>query len=179
VNKSVDSVDRCRTCIFNHYLAEKEDYTIDYCMSPCHICLEEGGDMYVSEKEYKRFEKSQTVVVLEISGTFPSLNQYIAAMNRNRHSGNKMKQDETDRVQWLATQVKQKFTKVHLTFRWYEKNRKRDLDNVAFAKKFILDGLVKASVIPNDGWKNVVGFEDKFYVDKDNPRVVVEILEVE
>lgn len=161
MNKSVDSVDRCNVCeaIINDETLMLNDET-------CWDC----GVHWIDA------DKSSIMV---IHGTFPSLNQYIAAMNRNRHIGNKMKQDETDRVQWLATQVKQKFTKVQLTFRWYEKNRKRDLDNVAFAKKFILDGLVKAGVIPNDGWKNVVGFEDKFFVDKDNPRVVVEILEVE
>ena len=39
--------------------------------------------------------------------------------------------------------------------------------------KVILDGMVEAGVIKNDGWKEVLGFRDSFYVDKDNPRIEV------
>lgn len=45
-------------------------------------------------------------------------------------------------------------------------------------KKFILDALVKNSVIQSDGWRGVAGFSDLFAVDKDNPRIEVEIVEV-
>ena len=33
-------------------------------------------------------------------------------------------------------------------------------------------------MIPNDGWKYIKGFDDSFFVDKGNPRVEVEIIEV-
>lgn len=69
--------------------------------------------------------------------------------------------------------------KVYLKFKWVEPNRKRDKDNIAFGKKFIQDALVKSGVINNDGWEYVVGFEDSFAVDKDNPRIEVEIIEVD
>ena len=39
---------------------------------------------------------------------------------------------------------------VTVRFTWVEGNRRRDIDNVAFAKKFVLDGLVQAGVIGND-----------------------------
>lgn len=32
-------------------------------------------------------------------------------------------------------------------------------------------------VLENDGWKNIVGFEDCFKVDKDQPGVLVEMVE--
>lgn len=67
---------------------------------------------------------------------------------------------------------------VSLVFSWYEPNKKRDKDNIAFAKKFILDSLVKSRILQGDGWKYVDGFSDKFYVDKNSPRVEVEMLEV-
>lgn len=38
---------------------------------------------------------------------------------------------------------------------WYRKDKKHDPDNIYFAIKFILDGLVKAKAIPNDGRKNI------------------------
>jgi Holliday junction resolvase RusA-like endonuclease len=42
----------------------------------------------------------------------------------------------------------------------------------------IQDALVKAKVLKNDGWKEITGFQDNFFVDKDNPRIEVEIQEV-
>ena len=61
-----------------------------------------------------------------------------------------------------------------------KKNRKRDLDNIsAFAHKVIQDGLVQCGLLANDGWKNIVGYSDDFYVDKDNPRIEVTIREVD
>lgn len=63
---------------------------------------------------------------------------------------------------------------VKLAFRWYEPNKKRDLDNIAFAKKFILDALVQNGVIKTDGWKGVTGFTDSFFVDN-APRIEVDI----
>ncbi len=69
--------------------------------------------------------------------------------------------------------------KVKLAFTWYEPNRKRDMDNICFAKKFILDALVRNDVIKTDGWQGVAGFYDEFDISKNNPRIEVEIYEVE
>jgi hypothetical protein len=64
---------------------------------------------------------------------------------------------------------------VDFTFHWYCKDKRKDKDNIAVGKKFILDGLIKAKIIPNDNWQYVGNFSDKFYVDKHNPRVEVVI----
>ena len=66
---------------------------------------------------------------------------------------------------------------VVVSIEWYEPNRRRDLDNVASAKKFILDGLVRAGVLANDGQRHVTGFADTFHVDRERPRIVVSIIE--
>ena len=65
--------------------------------------------------------------------------------------------------------------RVYLHFTWIEPNRNRDLDNVCFAKKFILDALVSNGIIETDGWRGVSGFTDEFGVDADNPRIEVTI----
>lgn len=66
-----------------------------------------------------------------------------------------------------------------MTYTWYEPNKRRDLDNVSsFGRKVIQDALVETRVLENDGWKNIVGFQDNFYIDADNPRVEVVIREV-
>lgn len=66
-----------------------------------------------------------------------------------------------------------------MSYTWYEPNKRRDLDNVSsFGRKVIQDALVETRVLENDGWKNIVGFQDNFYIDADNPRVEVVIREV-
>lgn len=55
---------------------------------------------------------------------------------------------------------------------------RRDLDNISsFGRKVIQDALVNAAVLKGDGWKHVVGFSDRFEVDKENPRIEVRIIE--
>lgn len=83
----------------------------------------------------------------------------------------------------IAAYIKQQISDVHfentveLNFRWYEPNKKRDIDNICFAKKFILDALVNNGTIKSDGWKGVIGFTDSFFIDKKNPRIEVDIQE--
>ena len=59
----------------------------------------------------------------------------------------------------------------------YEQTKRRDKDNVAFAKKFILDALQKSGVLKNDNNKYILGFQDEF-VYRQGDKVVVEIWEV-
>ena len=117
--------------------------------------------------------------ILEIPGRFPSLNDYISAERKNRHIAAKIKRDETQRVADLAanSDIPTFNMPVKIEFCWVEKNSRRDCDNVAFAKKFILDGLVKAGVLKGDSRKYVIGFTDTFpEPDKDNPHVYVNIM---
>jgi Holliday junction resolvase RusA-like endonuclease len=120
---------------------------------------------------------------LTIPGTLPSLNEYIAAMNYNRHAGNKMKQENMQIVGWdIRQQLKGvKIEKpVRIKFFWYERNRKRDIDNVcSMGRKVILDALVEQGVLQNDNQKWIKGFEDTFDVDEKEPRIEVVIVEVE
>lgn len=112
---------------------------------------------------------------LIIKGKLPSLNDYVQAERSNRYAGAKMKKDYTDFVYYTCREqgLEAKLKPCRITFKWYEENSKRDLDNICFAKKFILDGLVKAGVIFNDTQEWVKGFTDKFYIDKLKPRVEV------
>lgn len=110
-----------------------------------------------------------------IEGRFPSLNQYINAERRNRYAGAKIKHEETERAAAAARSLPHIDKPVTVAFRWVEPNRRRDTDNVAFAKKFILDGLVQANVLDDDDPAHVTGFSDTFAYDKNNPRVEVTI----
>jgi hypothetical protein len=54
--------------------------------------------------------------------------------------------------------------RAYFHFLWHEKNRQRDPDNISAGKKFILDSLVVAKVLENDGWGQVEGWSDRFLV---------------
>jgi len=45
-------------------------------------------------------------------------------------------------------------------------------------QKFILDGLVQAGVLSNDGWKQIGKVTHDFKIDRQNPRVEVELKEI-
>ena len=119
---------------------------------------------------------------LTIPGELVDLNTYINAERSNRYAGAKIKAEMTDYITLLAKQLKIKNrpigAPVRLTYHWYCKDKRKDKDNIAFAKKFIQDGLVNAGVLKNDGWNDIEGFNDRFYIDKANPRVEVEITEL-
>ena len=68
--------------------------------------------------------------------------------------------------------------KARIVFRWIEPNRRRDKDNVAFAKKFILDALVKAGKLKDDNRNCVIAFTDNFEYTKEF-KIVLEIEEIE
>ena len=65
-----------------------------------------------------------------------------------------------------------------IVFCWYSKDIRRDPDNIEHGQKYILDGLVRAGILPNDGIKNVGGGKvHAFFKDKSNPRVEVTFIE--
>lgn len=109
-----------------------------------------------------------------LQGSYTDFNTYSDAERANKHKAAKIKEDESERV-WLEclSQKVQPITEypVHIHFDWYCANKKIDPDNIAAAKKFILDGLQYAKIMENDGWKQIKGFSDDFHIDKQNPRV--------
>ena len=117
-------------------------------------------------------------MVIIIPGELTDLNEYIRQERGNKYVAAKTKLKETDYVALLARQQAKPIKserRLYIFITWSCKDQRKDPDNVAFAKKFILDGLVVAGVLEGDGWKIIGGLVDSFRVDKDNPRVVVEI----
>lgn len=118
-----------------------------------------------------------------IPGTFPSLNEYLHQCNRHPIEGNRCKQESQFAIEMIARSTMcgikmNEPVKIHYTY--YEPNEKRDLDNVSgFFHKVFQDALVKGKVLQNDGWKNIKGFTDTFHCDRENPRIEVELEEVE
>lgn len=119
---------------------------------------------------------------LIIPGPLPGLNEYIEAERTHRQKGASMKRQCQRIVELCAKRQLRGFCPsgpVRMDYVWYERNRRRDKDNVSsFGRKVIQDGLVRAGILENDGWAHVDGFSDEFRVDAKHPRVEVEIREV-
>lgn len=118
-----------------------------------------------------------------IKHKLPSLNDYTAACRSNKYVGAKFKQEVEEVIGWA---IKQALTSkslhkpkaaVMVRFEWHERTKKRDADNIASAKKFILDALVKSGVLVDDSRKYVKGFYDTIIDDKED-FVIVELVEI-
>lgn len=108
-----------------------------------------------------------TIATVKIPVRMPGANEYIAQERRSRYAGAKLKQEYTNlaALYFRRAGVKPVTVPVKLRFTWHEKNRRRDKDNVAYAKKFILDGMQRAGFLPNDNNRWILGFEDCFVYD--------------
>ena len=115
-----------------------------------------------------------------IRGRLPSLNDYIDACRTHWRQGALLKQQTDDSIVWQITAAKNRGqvqpTKgpVHVSFEWHESDKRRDLDNIFSAKKYILDAMQRAGIIKNDGRKYVVGLSDSI-VDDIQDYVIVTI----
>jgi hypothetical protein len=121
---------------------------------------------------------------LWIPGHVPSLNEVIEAAKGAGGRGYryaKMKREWGELIWALAKAAKlQPVRRARLGFLWIEKDRRRDPDNVAGAgHKLICDALVKASILPGDGWEHIAGFSDDFIVDPSRHGVEVTIRETD
>lgn len=103
-----------------------------------------------------------------IDGRLPSLNEYTATSRGNKYASAKMKSDAEQKILGclLETSKGKAEPPYFLTFTWYEDSKRRDKDNVCFAKKFILDALQKGGYIENDSNKYIKGFRDLFVYEK-------------
>ena len=108
-----------------------------------------------------------------IETMLPTLNDYINAERTNKYKAAKIKDEATNFCSWCCRALKVDPDKRYdLMFQWHLPNSKHDPDNICYAKKFILDGMVKRGVISNDGAKNIGNFTDIFYYDGDSYVVV-------
>ena len=116
---------------------------------------------------------------LTITGKLDNLNDYITACRTNQYKGAKLKSHNEQHVKYAIYEQLGRLRiekPVYMIYRWYEPDRRRDLDNISsFGRKVIQDALVDTHVLKNDGWKEITGFRDEFYIDSDNPRIEVEI----
>lgn len=96
----------------------------------------------------------------------------------------KRKQQEKVKNAIIHAYMRKEIAKVNkypceLQITWYEPSVRRDIDNITFATKFILDAMVEMEIIQDDSQKYVSGIRHDVKTDKKNPRIEVEIIERE
>lgn len=114
---------------------------------------------------------------VEIQMKLPSLNEYINECRKNKYAGAEMKKSIENDIALFINKLPKFENKIKIKFTWVESNKRRDLDNICFAKKFILDALVKAGKMKNDNRNYITGFTDNFEYADEN-KVILEIEEV-
>ena len=101
-------------------------------------------------------------MTVEIPFRLPSLNEYINVCRSNKFAAAKHKSEIENKIIWFLKRLPKCENPVFVKFVWYEQTKKRDKDNVAFAKKYILDAMQKCGVLKNDNNNFIVGFSDYF-----------------
>jgi Holliday junction resolvase RusA-like endonuclease len=88
-------------------------------------------------------------------------NEYIEAERRNRYAAANIKKNETYLCSLYTPKIKIDYpVEIHLI--WTVKNFANDPDNVAFGKKFILDGMTKSGLLPKDNLTIVKHLRDYY-----------------
>lgn len=115
---------------------------------------------------------------LIIPGEYPTLNEVIKASKSHYMAYANQKKDFTTLTMLNAAKLPKINFKADYIFTWYRKNKMVDPDNIQVGTKYILDGLVKAGKLKNDGWDEINSITHYFEVDKQNPRVEIEVVEI-
>ena len=110
-----------------------------------------------------------------IRGRFPGLNEIIKTARGNKFASAVEKKNHTERVRYSVLHL-HPVEKADFIFTWYEKDKKRNKDNISCGIKFCLDGLQAAGIIKNDGWSQVLSITHHFEVSQ-NEGVLIEIIE--
>lgn len=114
---------------------------------------------------------------VEIPMKLPSLNDYVNVCRTNKYKAAKFKKNLEDDIMIFVGRLPEFIHPVTIHFHWIESNKRRDLDNICFAKKFILDALVKSGKLKDDNRKCVTAFTDTFEYG-DETKVILDIKEV-
>ena len=117
---------------------------------------------------------------ITIPGELPNLNAALAGAKRHWSSYAQIKKQQTNKVAWIARgQLTPVTPPVDLVFSWTTKNKRVDPDNVSHGAKYIIDGLVNAGILPNDGRKVIRSLTHYFpEPDPRAPRVDIKLIEI-
>ena len=94
-------------------------------------------------------------MIYVIDMKLPSLNEYINECRANKYGAAKFKAKLEEEISAYLIKMPKYNNPIKIHFTWVEGNKRRDYDNICFAKKFILDAMVKAGKLKDDNRKCV------------------------
>lgn len=113
------------------------------------------------------------MIKIRLDLEYPSLNEYIQAERSNRFKGAKLKKDYTEATQLMVARYRGAVkSKADIHFEWHT-SRRVDPDNLDFARKFILDGLVRAGVLIDDNQAYIGRLSSEVVKDKQGYVIVM------
>lgn len=115
---------------------------------------------------------------VEIPLKLPSLNDYIKHCRANKYVAAQFKTKIENEIGMFLIDMPKYEKPIKIEFTWVEGNKKRDLDNVCYAKKHILDAMVKYGKLKDDNRNYVTNFIDKFEYGKEF-KVIMDITVVQ
>ena len=117
-------------------------------------------------------QKAPAVNWFTIEERLPGLNDYTRACRSHWSKGAEYKRRVEESIIWYIKAAQGRGLlhptsgRIVLHIEWHESDMRRDVDNIVFAKKFILDAMQKAGIIPDDNRKHVAGVFDEIIDDK-------------
>lgn len=112
-----------------------------------------------------------------VPGPLPGMNDFAGKKSRWHYGHLKREWGEAIGIAIHLAKLKP-MARVHVLFRWHERNRKRDPDNIMSGAKFVLDALVRRKILQDDGWDEIASVSHAYFVDKTKPGVFVTLEEV-
>jgi len=97
--------------------------------------------------------------VYKIVGELPDLNTQDNANRTHYRKGAKLKKEATEMVAWQVKGKQKVDGAFTIGFHWVFSSKRKDPDNIIFAKKYILDGFQVAGIIKNDSCKYFKGID--------------------
>lgn len=113
-----------------------------------------------------------------IEQKLPSLNEVIGSNRANRMMGAKQKREiQSDiltyiRLACLNGDLVPQRKRCTVSITWHERTKKRDVDNIQSAQKFILDAMVDGGILEDDGRRYVAQI---YHLIVDDDRDYVEV----
>lgn len=107
-------------------------------------------------------------------GSLAKLNEHDNANRTNWRVGANLKKSMTEMIAGQCKGIPPITAPIRPSFVWYISS-KHDPDNISFAKKYILDGMQEAGILPKDNQEWILGFggEDFVRVAKGEEKVEV------
>ena len=128
--------------------------------------------------------KRLDLITIKIDGELPDLNTDIGLIRSHKMAYSNHKSDWTNYCKLqIQSQINKSKLKIDTSyfplvpvFIWITRNLKMDCDNITFAKKYILDGMKLAKLIPDDSRQYIAGFGGDFFRVANNETPNVKII---